>query len=167
MRLGLVTPVLTRHPRNDAPWTEDAGPDEVARIATAADRLGWDYTFETRLLAVGAIDFGFLDGDLLVVGSGDPTIDDWDGIASQLFERWAERLKAAEDDHKALMKAELTITALEQKSAAREAQLKASEDERKDMARQLQELRERLAKVEGATEVKPMPKIPSAKEKAE
>jgi probable F420-dependent oxidoreductase len=41
MRLGLVTPVLTRHPQNDAPWTEDAGPDEIVRIATAADRLGF------------------------------------------------------------------------------------------------------------------------------
>jgi hypothetical protein len=69
-----------------------------------------------------------------------------------------QRLKTAEDDHKALAKAELAITALEQKGAAREAQLKAVEDDRKEMARQLQELRERLAKVEGATEVKPMPK---------
>lgn len=69
-----------------------------------------------------------------------------------------QRLKAAEDDHKALAKAELTITALEQKTVARDAQLKAAEDDRKDMARQLQELRERLAKVEGVTETKPMPK---------
>jgi DNA repair exonuclease SbcCD ATPase subunit len=68
------------------------------------------------------------------------------------------KLKAAEDDHKALSKAELTITALEQKTAARDAQLKAVEDERKEMAKQMTELRERLAKVEGVTEVKPMPK---------
>lgn len=68
------------------------------------------------------------------------------------------RLKAAEDDHKALARAELTITALEQKTAARDAQLKAVDDERKETAKQLAELRERLAKVEGATEVKPMPK---------
>lgn len=69
-----------------------------------------------------------------------------------------QRLKAGEDDHKSLAKAELTITALEQKTAARDAQLKAADDERKEMAKQLAELRERLAKVEGATEVKPMPK---------
>ena len=69
-----------------------------------------------------------------------------------------QRLKSAEDDHKALAKAELTVTALEQKTVARDAQLKAAEDDRRDMAKQLQELRERLAKVEGATEVKPMPK---------
>jgi DNA repair exonuclease SbcCD ATPase subunit len=68
------------------------------------------------------------------------------------------KLKAAEDDHKTLAKAELMVTALEQKTAARDAQLKAAEDERKEMVKQLAELRERLAKVEGATEVKPMPK---------
>ena len=69
-----------------------------------------------------------------------------------------QRLKMAEDDHKALARAELAVTTMEQKVAARDAQLKAAEDDRRDMAKQLQELRERLAKVEGATEVKPMPK---------
>ena len=73
-----------------------------------------------------------------------------------------QRLKTTEDDHKALARAELTITTLEQRTAMRDAQLKAAEDERKEMAKQLAELRERLAKVEGATEVKPMPK-PMAK----
>ncbi len=43
MRLGLVTPIVTRHPRNDAPWTEDAGPAELARIAVTADRLGFQH----------------------------------------------------------------------------------------------------------------------------
>ena len=69
-----------------------------------------------------------------------------------------QRIKLAEDDHKALAKAELALSMLEQKSAVREAQLKTAEDDRKDMVRQLQELRERLAKVEGVTEVKPMAK---------
>jgi small-conductance mechanosensitive channel len=73
-----------------------------------------------------------------------------------------QRLRSAEDDHKALARTELTISGLEQKVASREAQLKAADDERKDMAKQLAELRERLAKVEGATEVKPMTK-PMAK----
>jgi hypothetical protein len=46
---------------------------------------------------------------------------------------------------------------------AREAQLKVADDERRDLAKQLQDLRERLAKVEGATEVKPMAKGPAGK----
>jgi DNA repair exonuclease SbcCD ATPase subunit len=78
-----------------------------------------------------------------------------------------QRLKTAEDDHKVLAKAELTITALEQKTAARDAQLKAAEDDRKEMGRQLQELRERLAKVEGVTETKPMPKSAAGTGKGE
>jgi hypothetical protein len=77
-----------------------------------------------------------------------------------------QRLKTAEDDHKALAKTELAITGLEQKLSGREAQLKAIEDDRKDLAKQLQELRERLAKVEGVTEVKPMAKPPEAKGKS-
>src|SRR5262245_22867374 len=43
MRFGLVTPILTRHPLNDASWTEDAGPAEVAAIAREADRLGFHH----------------------------------------------------------------------------------------------------------------------------
>ena len=43
MRLGLVTPIVTRHPANDAAWTEDAGPAEIATIARAADRLGFHH----------------------------------------------------------------------------------------------------------------------------
>jgi hypothetical protein len=82
---------------------------------------------------------------------------DLKGVRDQLAAVEA-KLKAAEDDHKALAKAELTIGALEQKVLTRDAQLKTADDERKDMAKQLAELRERLAKVEGVTEVKPMPK---------
>jgi D-alanyl-D-alanine carboxypeptidase/D-alanyl-D-alanine-endopeptidase (penicillin-binding protein 4) len=67
---------------------------KVVTLAVAAERLGWDHTFETTLLGVGAVDFGYLDGDLMVVGSGDPTIDDWDGAATRLFQSWAEQLKA-------------------------------------------------------------------------
>jgi probable F420-dependent oxidoreductase len=43
MRIGIVTPVLTRVPKSHAKWEADAGVDEVARIARAADVLGYDY----------------------------------------------------------------------------------------------------------------------------
>jgi probable F420-dependent oxidoreductase len=43
MRFGLVTPIVTRHPQHDAAWTEDAGPEEIARIAVTADRLGYHH----------------------------------------------------------------------------------------------------------------------------
>jgi D-alanyl-D-alanine carboxypeptidase/D-alanyl-D-alanine-endopeptidase (penicillin-binding protein 4) len=68
---------------------------KVLTLAAAAERLGWDFTYETRVLIGGPIDEGTLGGDLIVVGTGDPTIDDWEGTATALFRSWAEGLKAA------------------------------------------------------------------------
>ncbi len=72
---------------------------KLATLAAAAERLGWAYSYETRLIGHGTLHPGFLDGDLLVVGSGDPSIDDWDGAATRLFQSWAEQLKASGVDH--------------------------------------------------------------------
>lgn len=66
---------------------------KVVTLAAAAERLGWDFTFETRIVAAGTIEDGFLNGDLVVIGNGDPSIDDRDRSATQLFETWAEQLK--------------------------------------------------------------------------
>lgn len=63
-------------------------------LAVAADQLGWDFAFETRLVAGGPIANGVLAGDLVIVGSGDPSLDDWDGTASSVFASWAAQLKA-------------------------------------------------------------------------
>ena len=62
-------------------------------LAVAAEQLGWDYTYETRLIARGSIAGGTLTGDLVIVGAGDPSLDDWDGAASGVFGAWAARLK--------------------------------------------------------------------------
>jgi len=43
MRIGIVTPVLTRVAKSHAKWEIDAGIEDVARIARAADELGYDY----------------------------------------------------------------------------------------------------------------------------
>ena len=43
MELGLVTPVLTRTPRGHASWERDAGIEAVARIAVAAESLGYHH----------------------------------------------------------------------------------------------------------------------------
>ncbi|HYV60334.1 MAG TPA: LLM class F420-dependent oxidoreductase [Acidimicrobiia bacterium] len=43
MKLGIVTPVVTRLPRAHATWEETAGIDEVARVAVEADRLGYHH----------------------------------------------------------------------------------------------------------------------------
>jgi D-alanyl-D-alanine carboxypeptidase/D-alanyl-D-alanine-endopeptidase (penicillin-binding protein 4) len=67
---------------------------KILTLAAAADRLGWDYQYETRLLAAGPIEAGTLRGDLLVVGSGDPSIGSRDGAATRVFDGWADELKA-------------------------------------------------------------------------
>lgn len=41
MRVGVITPVLTRLPRAHARWEADAGIAEVAEVARAAERLGF------------------------------------------------------------------------------------------------------------------------------
>lgn len=68
---------------------------KIVTLAAAAERLGWDYTYETRVVAVGSIADGVLDGDLVVVGSGDPSLDDWDGTGTRVFEGWADQLQSA------------------------------------------------------------------------
>jgi uncharacterized protein (DUF3084 family) len=59
------------------------------------------------------------------------------------------RMNAVWGSMKDLQTAEAPLTALRERSALLEQQLKAAEDERKELTRQLQQMRERLAVVEG------------------
>jgi D-alanyl-D-alanine carboxypeptidase/D-alanyl-D-alanine-endopeptidase (penicillin-binding protein 4) len=67
---------------------------KIVTLAAAAERLGWDYTWETRLIPTGPIEGGTLRGDLVVAGTGDPTINGRSGSPTAVFERWAETLSA-------------------------------------------------------------------------
>ncbi len=67
---------------------------KIVTLAAAAEKLGWNYTYETILRAVGTIDNGVLNGDVVVVGSGDPSLMAGEG-ADRLFASWATRLKDA------------------------------------------------------------------------
>lgn len=66
---------------------------KILTMAVAADRLGWDARFTTRVEATGPIEGGVLRGDLVVVGSGDPTIGVREGT-TRVLDAWAQRLKA-------------------------------------------------------------------------
>src|ERR1700730_7150707 len=59
---------------------------KIVTLAAAAERLGWGFAYETRLFAVGPVESGTLNGDLVVVGSGDPSLTE--DLAAKLFSSW-------------------------------------------------------------------------------
>ena len=72
---------------------------KLVTLAAAAAGLGWDFRFETQLIGSGPIDHGVLNGDLVVRGTGDPTIGGPGTSAVDdpvdLFSDWASTLKTA------------------------------------------------------------------------
>ncbi len=68
---------------------------KLLTMSVAAEKLGWDFVFETRLDAAGLLSDGTLTGDLIVVGGGDPSIDSQNNGAAPLFDEWADALWAA------------------------------------------------------------------------
>ena len=65
---------------------------KLVTVATAADAVGWDYRYTTTLLAAGPVVDGVLQGDLVVIGSGDPSIA---GRAGDDLSTWVEGVRAA------------------------------------------------------------------------
>jgi len=68
---------------------------KILTVATAAQKLGWDYRYETRLEAAGPVSNGILKGDLIVTGTGDPSIGSPDDGHALLFLEWANALARA------------------------------------------------------------------------
>lgn len=68
---------------------------KILTLAGAAQTLGWDARVTTTLEAVGHISNGVLEGDLLVHGGGDPTINTRDGRGVTVFVEWANALRTA------------------------------------------------------------------------
>jgi D-alanyl-D-alanine carboxypeptidase/D-alanyl-D-alanine-endopeptidase (penicillin-binding protein 4) len=68
---------------------------KILTLATAAETLGWDFCFSTTLETAAPIENGILRGDLIVRGTGDPTINSRNGRAAAVFDEWASALKAA------------------------------------------------------------------------
>lgn len=64
---------------------------KLASLAAAAEAAGWDFRYDTTIRAAGPIVDGVLHGDLLIVGSGDPSID---GRAGADLAGWIAALKA-------------------------------------------------------------------------
>jgi D-alanyl-D-alanine carboxypeptidase/D-alanyl-D-alanine-endopeptidase (penicillin-binding protein 4) len=65
---------------------------KLLTVAVAADRLGWDHTFATTIRGTTPLEAnGRLRGDLVVSGTGDPTIGDRPTSVGHLAE-WADAL---------------------------------------------------------------------------
>ena len=65
---------------------------KLVAVAAAVDGVGWDYRFETTVVGTGPVVNGVLRGDLIVVGSGDPSIG---GRGGEDFTPWIAAIKAA------------------------------------------------------------------------
>ncbi|MEO6214252.1 MAG: D-alanyl-D-alanine carboxypeptidase/D-alanyl-D-alanine-endopeptidase [Vicinamibacterales bacterium] len=68
---------------------------KILTLASAAQTLGWDYRFTTVLETTAPVEAGILRGDLIVRGSGDPTINTRANRAAAVFDEWARALAAA------------------------------------------------------------------------
>ena len=67
---------------------------KLVTSAVAAEKLGWDYRYTTRIYATGPLTDGDLDGDLVIVSNGDPTINVRHPERWGAFDEWAKRLYA-------------------------------------------------------------------------
>jgi D-alanyl-D-alanine carboxypeptidase/D-alanyl-D-alanine-endopeptidase (penicillin-binding protein 4) len=72
-----------------------ASNQKLLTAAAAAERLGWDYRYTTRIYSTGTVDSnGTLDGDLIVVSDGDPTINPRHPQRWAIFDEWGRQLAA-------------------------------------------------------------------------
>jgi D-alanyl-D-alanine carboxypeptidase/D-alanyl-D-alanine-endopeptidase (penicillin-binding protein 4) len=90
LRTGAVV-----YERNGAKLVVPASNMKLVTMAVAAERLGWDFRYETRLEQTGRVADGTLEGDLVVTGSGDPSIGSQDFGPSPVFDEWAGALLKA------------------------------------------------------------------------
>ena len=81
--------------RNSEKLVVPASNMKLLTLSVAAEKLGWDFTFETKLDAIGTVTGGTLAGDLIVVGGGDPSIDGLNFGPAPVFDSWADALVAA------------------------------------------------------------------------
>ena len=93
---GVIVHSLDRNERlfelNPQVLLVPASAAKLAAVATAAEAVGWDYRYETTIRSTAPIVNGVLQGDLIVVGSGDPTIG---GRAGDDIGAWVDALKSA------------------------------------------------------------------------
>jgi D-alanyl-D-alanine carboxypeptidase/D-alanyl-D-alanine-endopeptidase (penicillin-binding protein 4) len=97
---GIVVQSLDRQDRlfelNPRTLLVPASAAKILPVAAAVDTLGWTFTFETALKTNGTITDGTLNGDLFIVGSGDPSIG---GRAGDDLSAWIAALATLQIRH--------------------------------------------------------------------
>ncbi|MBK7867408.1 MAG: D-alanyl-D-alanine carboxypeptidase/D-alanyl-D-alanine-endopeptidase [Ignavibacteriales bacterium] len=80
--------------RNENKLLNSASLVKLFTTATALSFLGNDFTYETQIRTTGVIEGATLNGDLIIVGSGDPTISGrlYNDDIFFVFNQWAEKL---------------------------------------------------------------------------
>ncbi len=83
--------------RNGAKGFVPASNMKMFTTSCAVEKLGPDYTYETVVKATGPIEDGVLKGDLVIVGSGDPSLGAWhpddSNNAQKVFDEWIAALQ--------------------------------------------------------------------------
>ena len=72
-----------------------ASVQKIITLAAASQALGWDYQYDTQLLTGASLEDGRLAGDMVVRGSGDPTLGVRNGRDEDVFATWAQQLRQA------------------------------------------------------------------------
>lgn len=80
--------------RNENKLLNSASLVKLFTTAAALSLLGNDFTYETQIRTTGLLEGATLTGDLIIVGSGDPTISGrlYNNDIFFVFNQWAEKL---------------------------------------------------------------------------
>lgn len=81
--------------RNGGKLMMPASNMKVVTLAAVAERLGWEYRFDTRFVSDGTVVDGVLRGDLVIVGAGDPSMNERHDRADKVLEDVAWQLRTA------------------------------------------------------------------------
>lgn len=68
---------------------------KIVTLAVAAEKLGWNHAYETKLVTSAPVEEGTLKGDLVIVGSGDPSISWRNDVGPKLLDSWVQQVQAA------------------------------------------------------------------------
>jgi D-alanyl-D-alanine carboxypeptidase/D-alanyl-D-alanine-endopeptidase (penicillin-binding protein 4) len=71
-----------------------ASSQKLITTAVAAEKLGWDFRYSTKIYATGPQNGEELEGDLVIVSNGDPTINPRHPERWGAFDAWAKQLYA-------------------------------------------------------------------------